>query len=133
MHIDKEHRIYNAGYTLELLADDIVYIAFDGVTVIDLEIAKRIKEFVLELVEGRKFKSILDFRGVEGVTNMDSRKYMADNNNFNNLKICDAFVTDKVSTNLLIAMYLKLFTPETPTEVFGNMEDAKEWVNSFEN
>lgn len=103
----------------------------DGTKLIEKEDAIHIRDLVLELVENKKFKVLIDFRGVSSATNMEARKFVSNNKNFKNLKICEAFITDSFSTSMLIAIYIRLFSPKTPTKSFSNFDEAIKWVKSF--
>ena len=131
MVVEKQHKIYKAGYTLELIGGDILYLIFDGTVKVDLAKAKIIRDVVLDMCKGNLFKTIVDFRGVSGVTNQEARQFMSKNENFKNLKLCDAFITDSFSTSVIIGMYIKLFTPKTPTKTFSNFDEALKWVESI--
>ena len=131
MPYQSKPKIYNSGYTLELIEEDIVCLVLDGTKLIEKEDAIQIRDLVLELVDNKKFKVLIDFRGVNSATNMEARKFVSNNKNFKYLKICEAFITDSFSTSMLIGMYIKLFTPKTPTKSFSNFDAAIKWVKSF--
>ena len=124
-------RIVKVGYSIDLFPDNIMHLIFDGTAKVDLNKAKEIRDDVLMLSKGEKFRGILDFRGVSGVTTLESRQFMSKEENFNNLKICDAFVTVSYTTSILIGIYIKLFTPNTPTKAFSNLDDALTWIKYF--
>lgn len=131
MIVSKNDKIFNAGYSIELLQDNVIYLIFDGTVQIGIERAKNIRDTVMELVSSNKFSTIVDFRGVSGVTNLEAREFMANCEHFNFQKTCDAFLTDSFSTNMLISTYIKIFKPKIPTEIFDNFDEALAWVKSF--
>ena len=98
---------------------------------INLIKAKKLRDEVLKLVKGKSFKTIIDFRNVSSVTTVETRKFMSNNENFNNLKLCDSFITNSYTTSMLIGFYLKIFKPAVVTKSFSTFGDALDWVEKF--
>lgn len=118
-------------YKLELLDNSVVYLLFNEGCEINLIKAKKLRDEVLKLVKGKSFKTIIDFRNVSSVTTVETRKFMSNNENFNNLKLCDSFITNSYTTSMLIGFYLKIFKPAVVTKSFSTFGDALDWVEKF--
>lgn len=127
----KNEIIIKNGYSLELYSGNLIHLKFEPNAKVDLEKAKQIRDNALLLAKGENFKGILDFRGVSNVTSVESREFMSNPVNFNNLKVCDAFITDTYTTSFLIGIYIKVFAPKTPTKAFSNFEKALKWAQTF--
>lgn len=126
--VKENHKV---GYKLELLDDNVIYLVLDKMCKIGLIEAKVLREEVLIIANEKPFRTIVDFRGVTGVTNQEARQFMSLNENFKNLKLCDAFITESYSTSMLIGFYLKIFKPNVPTKSFSTFDEAFSWVNNF--
>lgn len=124
-------KTYHSGFTIEYINNDIIYIVFDGTVRVDLTKAKKIRDLVMDIVKNKDFKTIVDFRGVFGVTDQNAREFMSKKEHFNNQKLCDAFITDSFSTNMLIGVYIKVFNPSIPTKTFSSFDEARGWVKNF--
>ncbi len=45
--------------------------------------------------------------------------------------ICVAVITNSLPQRLLVNFYIKFSKPNTPTKLFGTVEDARKWCESF--
>ena len=129
----KENKIYKAGYTLELISTNTLYLKFDGTSKIDLTKVKDMKSIVLEQLNHKPFKNIVDFGSNSGILTNEAKQFIAKDKDYNRLKICDALITNSFTTSVLIGIYINLFKPKTPTKTFSNFDDALKWVSSFPN
>ena len=57
--------------------------------------------------------------------------YLAKNENNPNSK-ADAFVINSLAQKIIGSFYVKLISPERPTKMFTNKEDALIWLKQFE-
>ena len=57
--------------------------------------------------------------------------YLAKNENNPNSK-ADAFVINSLAQKIIGSFYVKLISPERPTKMFTNKEDALIWLRQFE-
>ena len=124
-------RIYKAGYTIESLSENTLYLKIDGTSKIDLKEAQEIKKLALKILGGQPFKNMVDFGNNSGVLTTEAKRFIASDPDLQKLKICDALITNSLTTTILIGAYIRLFNPVTPIKTFDNLTDAKAWVEIF--
>ena len=105
----------------------ILVLKFKGKTKLDLAATKRLVKFGIEFISNEKRKVITDFTGLKNVFDEPSRKFVANDEALNKVKISDAFVIDSYVSSMLAGIYLRLFKPLTITKVFSNFEDTYRW------
>ncbi len=63
-------------------------------------------------------------------TNSDVLKYMSKKTNLP-YTLADAYVLNSVAQKILANLYIKVNSPERPTQFFNNKEDALNWLGQF--
>ena len=127
----KKGKIEKPGYSIELISNDIIYVKFDGSVKIDLPKAKVLKQEILQLVNNKPFKNLVEFNNKSGILTSEAKKFNAFDLDFKRLKICEALVTKSFSTAMLIGFFLKVVVPKTPTKAFTHYKDALIWFRTF--
>lgn len=124
-------KILKEGYSIELISDDILHLKIDGSCEIDLAKAKEIKVLVLELIENKPFKNLVEFNNKPGILSSEAKSFIANDPDFARLKLCDALITKSLAISVLIGLYVKFFKPITTTRSFTDYRDALIWARTF--
>lgn len=85
---------------------------------------------VLQSEMGEKKLPVLILCSQYTTGDVDMLKYLSKNQN-NPFSLADAFVINTMAQKIIGNFYLKLISPERPTKMFSNKEDALIWLSQF--
>ena len=108
-----------------LFGENILYLAYFDNADIDLNKIKEIKSKGLELVNHKPFISVVNFKNIYGSINNEAKKFVANDEELNRLKIIEILYVNSIGIRLLTKGYLSFFKPKTPTKVIGSFKEIE--------
>lgn len=130
MVFKSEEVIREVEYTLEILSEGILYFTLNG-SRIGLKQIISIKKLLSTIIDGEKFRLIIDFGGFVGVFSEEAKNALARDLGYNRLKVCTAFVTTSLTTSILIGIHYRINRSRTPVHTFSSRKEAIEWVKTI--
>jgi hypothetical protein len=117
---------------IELWTDDtgILYCTFLNNNTnynFDLSRAQLYKKAIITLCAGKAMPFLYDLRNTRGTFTISAANFLAKNLQLVNLRISEAFVTNTLGMQLLIATYKRLYDPITPFAIFKDLQLAKDF------
>ena len=116
----------NKNYKFHLFENNLLYLAYFNEAEIDLEKIIEINRKGLELVNYNPFFSIVNMRNVFGNMDNDAKKFIANNNELNNLKIIEFLLINSLPMRILTKGYLSFNKPKTETIIIKSIEQLTE-------
>jgi hypothetical protein len=110
------------------IEDGIFYGIYAEDVEIDLDGAKRLVNARLQIMGNKSYPCLVDIRGLKAMTK-EARIYMADEGA--QQMIAAAMITGNVFTRTFAHLFLTLNKPKVPIRLFGNIDDAREWLQPF--
>lgn len=122
--------IREVEYTLEVFSEGILYFTLNG-SKIGLKQIEGIKKVLVDVVDGEKFRLIIDFGGFVGLFSEEAKNAIARDLAYNKLKVCTAFVTTSLTTSILIGIHYRINRSRTPVHTFSSRKEAIEWAKTI--
>jgi hypothetical protein len=90
------------------------------------------KEAILKLCDNIPRPFLIDLRQTyfSAISN-DALKLLANDEDLQRLRLCNAFVIEKIADRLVVNFYLRIFQPKNPAKTFKTPESAIEWCKTF--
>ena len=117
------------GASVRLRKDGIVEIRISDDHICTVEEAQDISRVIHFLGKGKPVP-VLRIAGEHSSIADGVREYAASKASQKNI-IADAIVIHSLSQRLLGNFYLKTNRPEKPTQLFGTVKEAEEWLSTF--
>jgi len=100
---------------------------------IELEDAIEIDNISYDLVEGKHFVTLADFRNIRSTINHEAREHFATNKKITDIRKGQAIVVNSLHTKLLANFYMKFHKPENPVKIFSDYDKAEKWIREIRN
>jgi len=116
--------------------DDVVFFQFnnnESFYNLDLKTAKKFIDIVVTLCNGKPMSFIIDIRGFRGSFSADAANFLANSSELLKLRISEAFITNSIATNLLIASYKRIYDPITPHVICDEIRSAEQYCLQSKN
>ena len=120
----------DTNYVTMKIEDDIFYMYYKPIELLDINIAKKIVKDRLAFKDGISYPSLFDIRKVKGSTK-EARDYMA--NEGNELVLASAMMVSSPVLRMMANFYIMVNKPKNPTRMFTDEESAHEWLSLFKN
>lgn len=121
----KEIDLYSANISLN--KERVLLIKFKNGVDVDIEETKKIMSSSSDMIAEEPFYVLIDARDIFGSIDHISRKYMSEHE-VNKYNIAQAMVVNNIPIRLIANFYLKFYKHTYPIKVFGDIEEAKEWL-----
>ena len=103
-----------------LFGENILYLAYFDEADINLSKIKEINKKGLILVNQKPFISLVNIKNVFGSMSNEAKSFVANNEELNDLKICEILYVNSLPVRILIKGYLMFFKPKTITIVVSS-------------
>ncbi|NNE31488.1 MAG: hypothetical protein HKN40_03870 [Winogradskyella sp.] len=80
---------------------------------------------ITKLCKGRTMPFLIDLKGTRGTFSVSATKFLANSPELKNVRTSESYITNALSTKLLIGVYKRLYDPITPFGVFSEFDDAE--------
>jgi hypothetical protein len=112
---------------IELLEGNIILLKFKEDGVFELRDAIETNKAIYSIVKGKPFLSLVDVR-VYGSISAGAREFFAKDTLTKEIKIAEAIVVNTLSARLYAKFYIRLSRAANPVRIFGDISDAKLWL-----
>ena len=116
---------------LYLIEDGFTLLTAKNNVEVELEDAIEIDEHSYELVNGKPFVTLADFRNIRSTINHEAREHFATNKKITAIRKAQAIVVNNLHTKLLANFYMKFHKPENPVKIFSDYEKAEKWIREI--
>ncbi len=108
--------------------DGVVLIKFKDGIKLGVEEVKEIVDETIDLVEGQRYRSLVDARDIFAAMNSKARNYLIHHKEINRLTIAQAIVLNNIAIRLLAQIYISLNRAPIPIRMFTNIDVARAWL-----
>ena len=112
---------------VEVLEGNIVLLNFKEDADFELRDAIETNKSIYSIVKGKPFLSLVDAR-VYGSISAAAREFFAKDTLTKEIKIAEAIVINNFHARLFAKFYIRLSRAASPAKIFGDIEDAKLWL-----
>ena len=121
-------RTDNTNYFMKLFGENIFYLTyFDGADV-DLDKIQEVLKNGFELHGEKPFYSIVDLRDNFASMNSEAKKFLANQELLNELRICEVIMVNNLAMKLITKGYFKLFKAKWPLKVVTKDEELIDFL-----
>lgn len=118
--------LYSAIITFN--EDCVLTVKFKNNVEVDIDEAVKLVTISLEMVAGQSFYLLVDARDILSSMDHESRKYIAEHQEYNRLNIAQAIVVNNMPIRLLASAYFRFYSHVNPVKLFRDIEEAREWL-----
>jgi len=116
--------------TITFDSESVLLVRFKNDVYVDVEEAKKLVVASLEMVSGKSFYLLVDARDILSSIDHESRKYIADHKEYNDLNVAQSIIVNNMPIRLLAQFYYKVYQHKNPVKIFSTMEEGKKWLLS---
>jgi len=119
--------LYSANISID--EERLLMVKFKNDVSVEIDEMIKLVDVSLELVDDQPFYLLVDARDILGSMDHESRKYIAEHEQYNNLNIAQAIVVNNMPIRLLASAYYSLYKHVNPVKIFSDIDKAKEWLS----
>lgn len=86
---------------------------------------------MISLCNGVCSPFLIDLRDVKGTYTIDAAKLLSNTKAIKDLRLCEAFLLNSMSSKLLVDSYKRIYDPKTPFKIFYEMDGAIKYCNEM--
>ncbi|HAT64516.1 MAG TPA: hypothetical protein DCS66_07920 [Flavobacteriaceae bacterium] len=86
---------------------------------------------MISLCNGVCSPFLIDLRDVKGTYTIDAAKLLSNTKAIKELRLCEAFLLNSMSSKLLVDSYKRIYDPKTPFKIFYEMDRAIKYCNEM--
>lgn len=86
---------------------------------------------MIKLCNGVPSPFIIDLRDIKGTYTISAARLLSNTKTLRDLRLCEAYVLNSLSSKLLVNSYKRIYDPKTPYMVFYDIEGAVKYCNEM--
>lgn len=118
----------NSNYYMALIGSNVFYLSYLDDSEIDVEKIEEIVSNGFKLHGTKPFYSIIDFRDNFASMSPEAKKYLANQDRLNDLRICEVILVNTLAMKLIVSGYFRLYRPKWPLKVVRKESELYPWL-----
>ncbi len=88
---------------------------------------------MIKLCNGVPSPFLIDLRDIKGTYTISAARLLSNTEALRNLRFCEAYLLNSLSSKLLVDSYKRIYDPKTPYRVFYDINGAVNYCNEMKN
>jgi hypothetical protein len=119
------------GVRLHIDQQNLVHLKFPPDIDLNVAEAKQIDSVILEVIGSDYFSLIVDFQDSFGSLSREAQQFFAKEAPSISQIQASAIIVNNLPIRILVKFYLNFFKPVYITQIFGDIQTAKKWINAI--